>query len=146
MMQCIFIVSYVVRINGVPQGHITPSCGLCQGDPLSPYLFLICAEGLSVLIKKSVQGAFMQGVAICNGAPNLSHLFFADHSLIFFKVILAECDSLQHVLKVYEIKIRLGVQIIKKHEKYLGLPSLVGRKKKATFNDIKEKLAKKLAG
>ena len=99
----------------------------------------------------------MQGVAICNGAPNLSPLLFEDDSLIFCKATLAECDSLQHVLKVYEeasgqqlnraktslffssntendvkeeIKIRFGAQIIKQHEKYIGLPSLVGRKKK----------------
>ncbi|KAL0013273.1 hypothetical protein SO802_000342 [Lithocarpus litseifolius] len=108
-------------------------------------------KGLSALIKKSVQDGLMQGVAICNGAPKLSHLFFADDSLIFCKATLAECDSLQHVLKVYEevsgqqsnraktslffssntkndvkqeIKIRFGAQIIKQHEKYLGLPSL----------------------
>ena len=52
MMHCIFSVTYVVRINGSPQGNIIPSRGLCQGDPLSPHLFLICAEGLSALIKK----------------------------------------------------------------------------------------------
>ena len=45
-----------------------------------------------------------------------------------------------------EIKTRFGAQIIRQHEKYLGLPSLVGRNRRNSFNEIKEKLAKKLAG
>ena len=45
-----------------------------------------------------------------------------------------------------EIKRRFGAQVVKQHEKYLGLPLLVGRKKRNTFNEIKEKLCKKLTG
>ena len=44
----------------------------------------------------------MEGVAICQGGPKLSHLFFADDSLIFCKAILAKCDFLQRVLEVYK--------------------------------------------
>lgn len=54
MMQCITTVSYAIWINGRPQGHIVPSQGLRQGDPLSPYLFLICAEGLSALLHLAI--------------------------------------------------------------------------------------------
>ena len=45
-----------------------------------------------------------------------------------------------------KIKSRFGAQVIKQHEKYLGLPLLVGRNQKNTFNELKEKLAKKLTG
>ena len=45
-----------------------------------------------------------------------------------------------------EIKQRFGAQVIKQHDKYLGLPSLVGRKKMNTFNEIKEKFRKNLVG
>ena len=95
------------------------------------------------------------------GGPCInSHLFFADDNLIFCKASLEERDSLQRILRIYEkaktslffsqntrdevkeeIKIRFGAQIIHQHEKYLGLPSLVGRNKRNSFNDIKEKLA-----
>ena len=45
-----------------------------------------------------------------------------------------------------EIKVKFGVQVMRQHEKYLELPSLVGRNKRNTFNEIKEKLSKKLVG
>ena len=102
MMQWIFSVTYSICINGKSRGCIVLSRGLHQGDPLSPYLFLICAKGLSALIKKSMQRGFMEGVSVCRGGPSISHLFFADDSLIFCKASLEECDALQHVLKVYE--------------------------------------------
>ena len=53
IMACVNIATYSVMVNGEAQGYIKPSRGLRQGDPLSPYLFLICAEGLSLLIRKA---------------------------------------------------------------------------------------------
>ena len=54
IMRCVSTVTYSVKINGVPRGHIIPFRGIHQGDPLSPYLFLLCAEGLSALIQSAV--------------------------------------------------------------------------------------------
>ena len=101
-MQCVTSITYSVRVNRKPRGHITPTFGIQQGDSLSPYLFLLCTEGLSSLIKKAVDDGVMEGLVVCRGGPRLSHLFFADNSLIFCKASLEECNSLQRILIVYE--------------------------------------------
>ena len=75
-MQCITTISYAIKINGCLRGRIIPSRGIRQGDPLSPYLFLLCAEGLSALIKASMCNGSVEGIAICRWGPKLSHLFF----------------------------------------------------------------------
>ena len=64
VMQCVTTITYSVRINGKPKGHIIPTRGIRQGNPLSPYLFLLCAEGLSSLIKKVVDDGVMEGLVI----------------------------------------------------------------------------------
>ena len=54
-MNCITSVSYSILINGVAYENIKPTCGIQQGDPLSPSLFLLCAEGLSAIIHEAAQ-------------------------------------------------------------------------------------------
>ena len=51
-MNCVTSVSYEVLINGVPEQQFLPSGGLCQGDPLSPYLFVLCMNVLAEMLKK----------------------------------------------------------------------------------------------
>ena len=53
IMECITTVSYSIMVNREPKGLIRPSRGLCQGDSLSPFLFLFCVEGLNALLTKA---------------------------------------------------------------------------------------------
>ena len=62
-------VSYLVLVNGVPSGFIKPSRGICQGDPLSPYLFLLCIEGFLVLFRNAAHHRDLHGVSISWNGP-----------------------------------------------------------------------------
>ena len=61
IMRCVTTVSYSFKINGKVYGSVHPSKGIRQGDPLSPYLFLIVVEGLSSLIRKSMEVGTLEG-------------------------------------------------------------------------------------
>ena len=173
MMMCVSTVSYLVLINGEPKGKIVPLRGLRQGDPISPYLFLLCAEGLSAMLKKEVRDGKIKGVAVSRGAPSILHLLFGDDSIIFCRASMLECDRVMKVLEDYErvsgqklnkektslyfskntrrdvqvqVKQKFGAEIVRRHEKYLGLPPLVGRGKRKAFNWIKDQVGGKIAG
>lgn len=115
----------------------------------------------------------MHGLKICRNAPSISHLFFADDSLIFFKASVDECEVLKDIFTRYELasgqKINfdkssvsfshnvsmelqdslamvLSVNRVDKHDKYLGLPMEISYSKVEAFSFIKEKVQKKLSG
>ena len=101
-MMCVKTVSYSVLINGEPKGRIIPTRGLRQGDPISPYLFLLCMERLLALLQKEVRMGRIMGVPVCKGAPKISHLFFTDDGIIFCRATLEEANRVSQVLKDYE--------------------------------------------
>ena len=72
---CMSTISFSMLLNGQPVGHIKPSRGLRQGDPLSPYLFLLCAMGLQGLIKKPENNGDIREVSICKWPTNFSFIF-----------------------------------------------------------------------
>jgi hypothetical protein len=83
MMMCVSTVNYSVLLNFEKLGPIVPGRGLRQGDPLSPYLFILVAEGLTALMKQAVGTGTIHGMRICRGAPVVSHLLFADDCFLF---------------------------------------------------------------
>ena len=173
LMLCVTTVSYSILVNGEPKGLIHPSRGIRQGDPISPFLFLLCTEGFHGLISQVAAQGDIKGYSLSGNSPRLTHIFFADDSLLFCRSTIQECQKILEILDTYgrclgqqinrnkitiffskstnedtrdHIKLALGVEEIKQYEKYLGLPSLVGKNKKASFNYIKERVQRKIQG
>jgi hypothetical protein len=102
VMACVTTVRYSIRFNGHLLDSFTPSRGLRQGDPLSPYLFLFVADGLSCLIRKGIQYGALQELHICRRAPGIAHLLFADDSLLFFEGSVDQAQVFKSILDRYE--------------------------------------------
>ena len=102
MMMCVTTVSYFVLLNREPKGRIVPTRGFRQGDPISLYLFLLCAEGLSAMLRKNENGGISRGIAVCRRATLVSHLLFADDCIVFGKASKEEGRRLLKILEVYE--------------------------------------------
>ena len=102
MMECVQTVSYFVLINGEPREYFHPSKGLCQGDLIYPYLFLLCAEGLNVLFAQVSQTKTIQGLSISRGGPQLTHIFFADNSVLFCRANMQKCNAILEILRKYK--------------------------------------------
>lgn len=171
IMSCLTTVSYSFNINGESKEYVIPSRGIRQGDPLSPYLFLICSEGFSSLLAKAARRRELTGLKICRHGPELTHLFFADDTLIFCRADKENAQKLKQILKVYEegsgqlvnmekssvffsknteqtIRDEVG-QILSDIQqasqgKYLGLPMVITRDKSQVFGFIKEKVKTRL--
>ena len=167
IMQCITTVSYSFLLNGVAQGSVTPQRGIRQGDPLSPYLFILCSEVLSGLCSKAQQDGSLPGVRVGLGIPRINHLLFADDTMFFCKSDSKSCSVLMKILHRYEsvsgqkinkaksaitfsaitseaskesAQLILGIQKIGGLGKYLGLPEMFGRKKRDIFNQIIDRI------
>lgn len=72
--------------------------GLCQGDPLSSYIFILYMEVISRNLSKLQMQKYLEGLKIARSAPIISHIFFADDALIFFKANPKNCWSIKNIL------------------------------------------------
>jgi len=154
-------------LNNEKAGPIIPGRGLRQGDPISSYLFIIGAEGLPALIRDAEEKGVITGTSICRGAPPISHLLFVDDFFLFFKAELSQAQTMKNILTIYEAVLGqsislpkselycsrnvsdplktsitqiMGVKQVLGTGNYLGLPSMIGRNRKTTFNYIKDRV------
>lgn len=163
IMKCCSTVKYRFKLNGTLTKEVCQERGLRQGDPISPYLFLICAEAFSSLLNSAELDGRLGGVRIAANAPSFNHLLFADDSLILMEVTEESAQHLLDILDLYEacsgqtinveksfvmfskntrraqkvsFMAKFGINVEARSEKYLGLPVYVGRSRKRAFMNI----------
>ena len=111
---CISTASFSILINGSSTGFFPSSRGLRQGDPLSPYLFVIGMEALSCMINRAVDDNYISGsrVAIGRGEDmSISHLLYADDTLIFCEADLDQLKFLSWILMWFEAMVGLKINL-----------------------------------
>lgn len=167
IMSCVITVNYKVLANWRLGKMITPSRRLRQGDPLSPYMFIMCVEGLNSILNKVEQQGIIQGATVTKGATRINHLLFEGDCILYSRVTKANWEKIQEILTLYEkgsghklnnqkssaffsqstpdrdkkqIIQAIGDFICSKYNKYLDLPAFVGRFKYNTFRGLKEKI------
>jgi hypothetical protein len=101
VVRLVTTVSFSGLFNGERLDRFIPSRGIRQGDPISPYLFLLAAEGLSCLIKSKIQPSMLKGIKVAPSALMVSHLLFADDSMLFFKADRENAQEALNVLNTY---------------------------------------------
>jgi hypothetical protein len=82
ILECLKSASISVLVNGSPTKEFGMGRGLRQGDPLSPFLFIIAAEGFNLLMKRAVDLGRFSGYKFDEGDECFSHLQYADDTLI----------------------------------------------------------------
>ena len=100
IMRCITTIFFSILINGAAKGWIKSQRGLRQGCPLSPYLFILCAEVFFRLLMQAEIQNLIHGLRFENNI-SVSHLLFADDSLIFTKATVADCKHLKTIFDRY---------------------------------------------
>ena len=147
--------------------------GLRQGDPLSPYLFVMGVEVLDVLIRRAVEGGFLSGCNIRGGSRsplNISHLFFADDTIVFceaskehlthlswillwfeaasgLRINLAKSEIIPvgEVVEIEELAVELGCRVGSLPSQYLGLPLGAPNRAPYMWNGVEERVRRRLA-
>ena len=170
---CISTVRFSIMVNGSPSGFFGSSRGIRQGDPLSPLLFLLIMEVLSRMLRR-MEAGLIRGFKVGNLVENdlsVSHLLFADDTIVFCDVDPEQLLHLRMVLSCFEAVTGLGVNMGKSElvlvgevlnlsqladilccrigslsMSYLGLPLGASFKASSVWNPILEKVGRRLAG
>jgi len=174
LMECITTTTYSLLVNGESAGMINPTRGIRQGDPLSPYIFILCMEVLNSMLNSAAQRPKSGvGIKLCPTTDRLPCLLFADDCLLFCKADSSSCWTVKNILDQFcvlsgqLVNYQKSVLTFSKNAtsahrqtvagifnithsislgKYLGCPVLQKRPNSSTFQELLNKARTKLAG
>ena len=98
IMSCVSSSSISILFNGGALDPFLPSRGIRQGDPLSPYLFILCMEVLAAFILEKCSSNCWDPIKASRGGLTFSHLFFVDDLVLFMKADQKNCVAIREVL------------------------------------------------
>lgn len=168
---CVSSAAASVLVNGSPTQPIKLQKGLRQGDPLSPFLFNIIVEVLHLVVSKAVSLGMWDGIEVCPGGIKISHLQYADDTILFSPPNLEFLQNIKKSLILFQLASGLQVNFYKSSIMglnvtdewldcaakillckkgslaftYLGIPIGGSTSRLATWNPIISKIEKKLA-
>lgn len=170
--ECISSVRMRVLWNGEALEEFLPSRGVRQGDPLSPYLFVLCIERLFHLVNVAVEQKLWSPIQLSRGGPKLSHLAFADDLMLFAEASLDQADIMKTILGLFcessgqkvsmektriffsknvsrekknELSDACGFQCTEDLGKYLGAPLIHHRSGRNSYQFILDKVNQRLS-
>lgn len=103
-MNCVASISYSIFVNGRTGEKIVPIRGLRQEDPISPYIFIMYAEGLSTMINFAETRKKIKVVFVIGGGTQINHLLFTVDCVLFSRVNMGDWSKLEEILSIYLLK------------------------------------------
>ncbi|XP_071693604.1 uncharacterized protein [Rutidosis leptorrhynchoides] len=170
-MTCLSSASISVLVNGSPTLEFKPERGVRQGDPISPFLFIIAAEGLNILTQRAAENGIFKGINVGRDKIMVSHLQYADDMIFFGDWYRSNLANVMKLLRCFEelsgLKVNfaktklIGVGISSEDSKlmadrfgcssgdfpitYLGIPLGIKMSKANSWNPVIEKFRKRLS-
>ena len=173
VLQCITTPTFSILINGAPYRFFKSKRGLRQGDPLSPFLFVLAGEVLSRMIGRASLNDRIKGVKLSRDSEPITHLQFANDQFLFARARETDADGIMECINLFSTwsgqKINLsksvimfsknvsplhkgllanilGINAANRREKYLGLPLVSGKEKRLALQEVIDKVNSRLQG
>nr|GEW90316.1 putative RNA-directed DNA polymerase, eukaryota, reverse transcriptase zinc-binding domain protein [Tanacetum cinerariifolium] len=112
--------SALVLVNGSPSNKFSFHCRLKQGDPLSPFLFILIMESLHLSFSRAVDEGVFKGVQL-NGSLSISHVFYADDVMFIGEWSDANLKGVNNILQCFFLASGLKINIYKSQELGVGI-------------------------